>query len=79
MPTVSYNRAWSPLIYKVDNADGIAPAGKDTQILMRYQGSDIPAATLYKGKGYQVAAFGFPLETSSQMGEVIKRVLKLFE
>ena len=78
MPTVSYNRAWSPLIYKVDNADGIAPAGKDTQILMRYQGSDIPAATLYKGKGYQVAAFGFPLETSAQLGEVIKSVLHTF-
>ena len=40
------------------------------------QGSDIPAATLYKGKGHQVAAFGFPLETSAQMGEVIKGVLK---
>jgi hypothetical protein len=62
----------------VDNADGLAPAGKDTQILLRYKGTDIPAATLYKGKGYQVAAFGFPLETSAQMGEVIKGVLQTF-
>ena len=78
LPTVSYNRAWSSRIYRVDNADGLAPAGKDTQILFRYKGTDIPAATLYKGKGYQVAAFGFPLETSAQMGEVIKGVLQTF-
>ena len=78
LPTVSYNRAWSPRIYKVDNADGIAPVGKDSQILLRYRGTDIPAATLYKGKGYQVAAFGFPLETSAQMAEVIKSVLHTF-
>ena len=78
LPTVSYNRAWSPLVYKVDNADGIAPAGKNSQILMRYSGTDIPAATLYNGKGYRVAAFGFPLETSAQMGEVIREVLHSF-
>jgi len=76
LPTVSYNRAWSARIYRVDNADGLAPAGKDTQILLRYSGTDIPAATLYNGKGYQVAAFGFPLETSAQMGEVIQSVLR---
>ena len=78
LPTVSYNRAWSPLVYKVDNADGLAPAGKDTRILLRYKGTDIPAATLYNGKGYQVAAFGFPLETSAQMDEVIGSVLHSF-
>jgi hypothetical protein len=78
LPTVSYNRAWSARIYRVDNADGLAPAGKDTQILLRYSGTDIPAATLYNGKGYQVAAFGFPLETSAQMGEVIQSVLRTF-
>ena len=79
LPLVSYNRAWSPLIYKVDNADGIAPAGKDTRVLLRYEGTDIPAATLYAPKaGYRVAAFGFPLETSAQMGEVIKCVFGTF-
>jgi hypothetical protein len=78
LPLVSYNRAWSPLIYKVDNADGIAPASKDSRVLLRYEGTNIPAATLYKGKGYQVAAFGFPLETSAQMGEVVKSVLHTF-
>ncbi|MBQ6954163.1 MAG: N-acetylmuramoyl-L-alanine amidase [Bacteroidales bacterium] len=78
LPTVSYNRAWSPLMYRVDNADGIAPAGKDSRILMRYQGTDIPAATLYNAEGYQVVAFGFPLETSAQMDALIKSVLSLF-
>ena len=78
LPLVSYNRAWSPLIYKVDNADGIAPAGRDSRVLLRYEGTNIPAATLFNGKGYRVAAFGFPLETSAQMGEVIKGILKLF-
>ena len=80
LPTVAYNRALSPLIYKVDNADGLTPAGKETQVLMRYKGSDIPAATLYKAKtGYQVAAFGFPLETSAQMDQLIKSIFQKFE
>ena len=78
LPTVSYNRAWSPLMYRVDNADGIAPAGKDSRILLRYQGTDIPAATLYNGKGYRVTAFGFPLETSPQLDALIKSTLSLF-
>lgn len=77
LPLVSYNRAWSPLVYKVDNADGIAPAGMNSRVLLRYEGTNIPAATFLNGNGYRVAAFGFPLETSAQMGKVIKGVLKL--
>ena len=80
LPALAYNRAWNPLIYKVDNADGIGPASKATRILMRYESSGIPAATLYEAReGYRVAAFGFPLETSAQMGEVLRTVLHKFE
>ena len=80
LPALAYNRAWNPLIYKVDNADGIGPASKATRILMRYESSGIPAATLYEAReGYRVAAFGFPLETSAQMGEVLRTVLQKFE
>ncbi len=47
---------------------------------MRYESSGIPAATLYEAReGYRVAAFGFPLETSAQMGEVLRTVLQKFE
>ena len=79
LPALAYNRAWNPLIYKVDNADGIGPASKATRILMRYESSGVPAATLYEAKDYRVAAFGFPLETSAQMPEVIRAVLRKFE
>ena len=78
LPAISYNREWSSQVYKVDNADGIAPASAKTRALLRYNGTDIPAATLYTAKGYRVAAFGFPLETSPQMGEILESVLHSF-
>ena len=63
----------------MENADGIKPASGRSKILMRYQGTLIPAATWFDGpNGYHVAAFGFPLETSPQMEGLLKGVLKKF-
>ena len=78
LPSVSYNKEWSPTVYRVENADGINPVPGKGRILMRYQGTLIPAATWYDGPGYKAAAFGFPLETSDKMDTVIKTVLKKF-
>ena len=78
LPNLSYNKDWSPTIYRVENADGIKPASGKGRILLRYQGTLIPAATWYEAPTYKVAAFGFPLETSDKMEEVIKTVLKKF-
>lgn len=74
----SYNRAWSPLLYRVENPDGLAPASTAGTILMRYRGSGTPAATFFNAGSYKVAAFGFPLESSAQMGDLIKNVLRKF-
>ena len=78
LPMVSYNRAWSPLQYRVENPDGLAPASARTKILLRYRGTDITAATYFDSGKYRVAAFGFPLEVCPQMDEVIKKVLQKF-
>ena len=79
LPTVSYNRAWSPLMYRVENPDGLLPASANTKAIMRYQGTDVTAATFYDAGPWRVAAFGFPLETSPEMDQLIKTVLRKFE
>ena len=78
LPTVSYNRAWSPLMYRVENPDGLLPASANTKAIMRYQGTDVTAATFYDAGPWRVAAFGFPLETSPEMDQLIKIVLRKF-
>ena len=76
LPAITYNREWSPSVYREENADGIKPASGKTKIIMRYQGTLIPAATWYEAPTYKVAAFGFPLETSDKMEAILKTVLK---
>ena len=85
-PTVSYNRDWSPSVYRVENPDGIKPASGKSSVLMRYKAGRIPAAVWYEATGhgdsdsggYKVASFGFPLEASEQLPELIQAVLKKF-
>jgi len=72
----SYNRDWSPIFYRVENPDGIAPAGDRSQVLMRYHRSGISAATLFTAEGgYKVVAFGFPLEASAQLPQLLMQAL----
>ena len=79
LPQVTYNRDYSPAIYRVENPDGIAPANPDFgKFIMKYKTNGVGAAVLTQGKGYKVAAFGFPLETCSDMGGVLKATLGLF-
>ena len=94
LPEVTYNRDYSPSVYRVENPDGIAPADGAASIilpispafaaspgskyLMHYDGTNIGAAVLYVGKGYKCASFGFPLETSSDMPGILKSTLALF-
>ena len=80
LPEVTYNRDYSPAIYRVENPDGIAPANPDFgKFIMKYKANGIGAAVLSQGKGgYKVTAFGFPLETCSDMGGVLKATLGLF-
>ena len=93
LPEVTYNRDYSPSVYRVENPDGIAPADGAASIilpispafaaspgskyLMHYDGTNIGAAVLYVGKGYKCASFGFPLETSSDLPGLLKHTLEL--
>jgi len=78
LPAVTYNRDWSSAIYRVENPDGLKPAGPRSSILMRYPDTHIGAAVRYDAGIYKVAAFGFPLETSPEMESVIRVVLSQF-
>jgi len=79
LPAVSYNREWSPLIYRVESPDGIEPASEKTKALLRYQGTRITAATVFEGKGYRCVAFGFPLETSPQLADILSATMRYLE
>ena len=75
LPEVSYNREWSPSVYRVESPDGLEPASDQTKALLRYHGTRITAATLYDAGNYRVAAFGFPLEASAQFNEILTTTL----
>ena len=77
LPDVTYNREYSPAIYRIENPDGIAPAGNSGKFLMKYKGTNIGAAVLFPSNGYKVASFGFPLEASSDLAGVLKATLGL--
>ena len=50
-------------IYSVENPDGIIPADKSGETILKYQDNGVPAAVAFKGKGYRTVSFGFPLES----------------
>ena len=93
LPAVKYNRDYTPEIYRVENPDGICPVtgsgvgiggavgsnvGKSSsRYIMFYKGTGIGAAVLFTGKGYRVASFGFPLETTNDLGAIMKATLNL--
>ena len=60
---VAYNRSFSPSFYRVENPDGLSPAGESSEAFMLYADSNIPAAVAYTASDHKAVAFGFPLET----------------
>ncbi|MBR1570837.1 MAG: xanthan lyase [Bacteroidales bacterium] len=79
LPTASYNRAWSSSIYRVESPDGLEPASENTWPVLRYKNTKITAGTAFQGKGYRAVAFGFPLETSPQLRELLSATLQYLE
>lgn len=68
-------------IYCVESPDGIAPSGKDSHIIYRYDDSGISAGTLYEGKGYKTVCLGFPIEAlaqEEQTDHTISTILEYF-
>lgn len=69
------------IFYSVECPDGINPSGKNGSVILRYDRTDTPAAVLYKGDGYSVASFGFPLETlksAEAMENLLRNTLDKF-
>ena len=82
MPETRYNREYNTSIYRVENADGIGPAGENSRIVMRYRGTDISAAVAFDSGTYRALSFGFPLETvvsSGGLDDIIKEATAYFD
>ena len=74
-----YNRLFDEHYYRVENPDGIEPAGDKAKTFLRYAGTDIPAATVFDDGTHRVIAFGFPLEaltTEGSLDEVLRVSMK---
>ena len=65
---MKYNRLFDEHYYRVENPDGIEPAGEKAQTFLRYAGTDIPAATVFDDGKHRVVACGFPLEALTTEG-----------
>jgi len=65
---MKYNRLFDEQTYRVENPDGIEPAGPHAQTFLRYAGTDIPAATVFDDGKHKVIACGFPLEALTTEG-----------
>ena len=65
---MAYNRLFSDSIYRVENPDGIEPAGDKAQVFLRYAGTAVPAATVFDSGKHKVVAIGFPIETITTEG-----------
>ena len=65
---MKYNRLFDEHYYRVENPDGIEPAGENARIFLRYAGTDIPAATVFDDGKHRVVACGFPLEALTTEG-----------
>ncbi|MBR1706142.1 MAG: N-acetylmuramoyl-L-alanine amidase [Bacteroidales bacterium] len=61
--SIAYNRKYSPVLYRVENPDGIEPASPKARTILRYAGTAIPAGTAYDSGTHRVVALGFPIES----------------
>ena len=73
---MNYNRLFSDRIYRVENPDGIGPASDKAQTILRYAGTQIPAATVFDDGTHRAVAFGFPIETLTTEG-ALESVLRI--
>ena len=77
----SFQNTPSEEILCAESPDGLAAAQKTAAQVLRYTDSCIGAAVAYKGKGYKVMSFGFPLESvtdEAQRQSLFDTALKFF-
>lgn len=77
----SFHNEINPEHYCVETPDGIAPAGKNGKVMMRYADTGISAAVCHQGKGYRTVCIGFPIETFKQdesLDKIISTTLEFF-
>ncbi len=76
-----YDRV-NPDFYAVPHTDGIKPASSKASVIMRYDGSGIPAAVRYNPGNYKAVSFGVPLEClkrSEDRDRLLGEVLEYFK
>ena len=67
--------------YCVESPDGILPAARSAESIMRYADSGISAGIFNDAKGYRTACLGFPveaLESEENINEIIRLTLEFF-
>lgn len=63
VPEFSIVQKSNPVIYCVENPDGIQPVSGNGATVLRYSGNEVPAAVSFTSEnGYKVISYGFPLE-----------------
>lgn len=67
---VSFHRLPNSEIYNVETVDGIVPASSNAKTFFRYTDTNISAAVCFKGNGYKVISFGFPIETVTHESDI---------
>jgi len=80
--TIKFHRLPNKKIYNVEYPDGIAPASDNAKSILRYKDTDISAGVIFKGEGYSVASFGFPIETvvdEKDIEKLLKSAIRLIE
>jgi hypothetical protein len=67
---VTFHRLPNSMIYNVETVDGIMPASSNAKTFFRYTDTNISAAVCFKGNGYKVISFGFPIETVTHESDI---------
>lgn len=68
--------------YQVPSVDAIYPASALGSVIMRYDGSQAPAAVAFAPSANRTVAFGFPFETiksEAARADLMKQIVKFFE
>ena len=68
--------------YQVASVDAIYPASALGAVIMRYDGSQAPAAVAFNPSANRTVTLGFPFETiqsPSARADLMKQIIKFFE
>jgi hypothetical protein len=67
---VEFHKDRNPLMYNVENPDGIVPSGKSAGTFLRYTDTCVSAGVCFEGEGYRAVSLGFPIETVKRQDDI---------